>query len=874
MLIPSSVSAGLNPDGSLADPESRWGGIMRKVESSDFEAANIEYIEFWMMDPFAEEEYASSKGDLYINLGEISEDILRDGRKSYENGLPTSGEVTNVDPTIWGFVPNLQALVESFSNEAGSRQYQDVGYDGVSSDEEQTVQQDYLDAMLDKFSGGQPYQDAVADASSDDYHYYRGSDYDQEAQYSSVTERYKKFNNPEGNSPTDEQNPESYPTAATSIPNVEDINRDNTLSESERYFQYRVRMDSTNLKVGKNYVTDIQKASVVLQNGETTEVKWYQFKIPVKNPEKIVGNISDFRSIRFMRLFMRNWNAPVVLRFATFELVRGEWRAYDNSLLAQGEYLHNDNGSETVFTVSTVNIEENGEREPVKYVTPPGIEREIQFGTTSYIQQNEQSLSFLTENLLDGDARGVYKTTDFDFRQYKKLQMYIHAEALNAVNDPDIGTAGQVYDTNTMKVFIRIGSDFSHNYYEYEVPVEFTPWGTIDPNLIWPGYNNMEINFDQIVQVKHNRNILMRDPNNDLAYNKPYVENIGKAKVTVLGAPNISDVMGILIGVRNPKKIGSGFEDSGEPVSAIVWVNELRVTDFNDKPGWAATGRAEATLADLGKIGIAASHSSAGFGSIEQKISELPLESTTDLLFTTDIDWGKFIGQKAGVRIPMHYDYNSTRITPEYNPLDPDILLKDDLDSYEDKINRDSVKRLAEDYTERQNLNFMNVRKERTNSEKKPKVYDVENFDVSFAYSKEKHTNIDFEVDNFKQYRGGLGYTWNGRPKNYQPFKKTKGLKSKHLALIKDFNIYALPKVFSFRTDMDRTFKEQQYRDKSIGDIIIYPTYERKWNWNRIYDLKYDFSKSLSFEFNAGANAYINEPQIYPDKEYPGMGRV
>ncbi len=868
---PSGISAGLNDDGTLTDPESRWGGIMRKVESSDFEAANIEYIEFWMMDPFDEEEYSESHGDLYINLGEISEDILRDGRKSYENGLPTSSVVKDVDETIWGRVPNLQALVESFSNEGGSRLYQDVGYDGLSSDDEVGKHEDdYLKKMLDRFLGGPPYQEALTDPSSDDYHYYRGSDYDQEAKYESVTERYKKFNNTEGNSPTDELNQESYPTAGTTIPNVEDINRDNTLSESERYFQYRVKFDTASLKIGQNYVTDIRKTNTgKLQNGDNREVKWYQFKIPVKNPEKIVGNISDFRSIRFMRMFLRDWNAPVVLRFATFELVRGEWRTYDNSLLSQGEYIPGDDGSETKFTVSTVNIEENGSRKPVPYVSPPGIEREIQFGTTSYIQQNEQSLSFTIESLLDGDARGVFKTTDFDFRQYKKIKMFVHAEAMNEVNDPKFGVAGHIYDTNTMTVFVRVGSDFTQNYYEYEIPVEFTPWGVTEnqADIIWPEVNNMEIDLDQLVQVKHNRNIQMRDPNTDIELYKPYIEKLGKAKVTVLGSPNIGDVMGILIGVRNPKKVGTGFEDTGEPVNATIWVNELRLTDFNKKAGWAATGRAEVTLADLGKIGIAASHSSAGFGSIEQKISELPLESTTDLLFTTDIDWGKFFGQKTGVRIPMHYDYNSTRITPEYNPIDPDIKLKDELDSYEDKINKDSVRILAEDYTVRQNLNFMNVRKERTNNEKKPKVYDIENFDVTFAYSKDEHRNIDFEVDNFKRYRGGLGYNWNGRPKNYQPFKKSKGLKSKHLALIKDFNVYLLPKVFSFRTDMDRTFKEQRYRDKSFGDIIIYPTYERKWDWNRQYDLKYDFSKSLSFEFNAGANAFIEEPQIYPDKD-------
>jgi len=862
---PSNYSSGLNEDGTLRNPESRWGGIMRRIESSDFEAANIEYIEFWMMDPFTEDPYTTSKGDLYINLGEISEDVLRDGRKSYENGLPSTAEVENVDSTAWGRVPTLQALVESFSNIAGSRTYQDAGYDGLINDDERTYpvfQKFYIDQIRDDFGESSPaYQNAIADPSADDYHFYRGSDYDGDPRYSLVPTRYSAYNNTEGNSPTDDQNKESYPTAATTIPNVEDINRDNTLGESERYFQYKIALDSTKMQIGENYITDIRHATNVrLANGETTNVKWYQFKIPVSNPEKIVGRISDFRSIRFMRMFMKNWNGPVTLRFATFELVRGEWRTYDKSLLAQGEYIPGDDGSETNLVVSTVNVEENSNRYPVPYVVPPGIDREVSFGTTQYIVQNEQSLSLTATNLLDGDARGVFKTTDFDFRQYKKIKMFIHAES---VYEED------VYDSSDMTVFIRIGSDFTKDYYEFEMPVEFTPWGTpaADPYGIWPEANNMEIDLEKLVQVKQNRNVKMRDPNSALELYKPYVEKVGKATVTVLGNPNIRDVMGILLGVRNPKKLGASHDNN--PIHVTVWLDELRLTDFNDRPGWATTGRVEATLADLGKIGIAATHRSAGFGALESKISEVPLESTTDILFTTDLDLGKFFGQKAGVRLPMHYDYNSTRITPEYNPLSPDVKLKDDLDTYTNRQNRDSVRKLVEDFTQRQNLNFMNVRKERTNSQKKPRVYDVENFDVSFAYTKLDHRNIDFEYDNVKNYRGGLGYNWSGRPKNYKPMSKAKGLKSDWLRLLKDFNVYALPKVFSFRTDMDRMFKEQLYRDKSIGDVIISPTYERKWHWNRTFDLKYDFSRSLTLEFNSGTNTYINEPQYYPGKDSP-----
>lgn len=858
---------GLDENGKLQNPESRWGGIMRKIETSDFEAANIEYIEFWMMDPFSED--SDNSGEIYFDLGEISEDILKDGRKSYENGLPVSDVVENVDTTVWGRVPNMQALVESFSNVPGSRKYQDVGYDGLGSthglqDENSFYKSDYLDKIAQKFGPNSlAYKQAVADPAADDYHYFRGSDYDQDAKYSSILERYKKFNGVEGNSPTDDLNPENYPIAATNLPNVEDINRDNTLSETERYFQYKVKLDPNEMEVGKNHIADIQVAkNVRLANGKVLpEVKWYQFRIPITNPEKIVGNITDFRSIRFMRLFMRGFKKPIVCRFATMELIRSEWRRYKHSLLADGEYIPSDDGTETKFVVSTVNIEENGRRTPIPYVIPPGIRRETNFATTDYVRLNEQALQFDVINLQDGDARGTFKTTDFDFRQYKKLKMYIHAEKRFEDEPLDYGD---------LKVFIRIGADFTHNYYEYEIPVKFTPWGTSvnNPDEIWPQENEMVINLEDLVKVKQHRNVKLRDPNSNESITKPYKEYLGDATVTVVGNPSISDVKGVLLGVRNPKKVsGSSFADDGNPKSAILWFNELRLTDFNDKPGWATTGRLQADLADLGRVSLMGSYTSAGFGGIDQRVNEIPLDYQSSMQVATDIDWGKFL-PKSGLVVPMHFDYGFTNITPKYDPMNPDILLSDNLDTYTTKQNRDSIKDLSIDQTKRTNLNLMNVRKQRKGGrgKRKPRGYDLENFDASFSYSKLEHSNIDIEEEVHKKYQGGLGYNYSARPKNVKPFKKISFLsKSKYFQLIKDFNFYYLPKYISVRTDMTRDFTKKQFRDKSFGDIITYPTYNRVWNWNRDFSLKYDLAKSLSFELSTRGRAYVDEPVVYVD---------
>ena len=131
----------------------------------------------------------------------------------------------------------------------------------------------------------------------------------------------------EGNSPTTEMsdtaNADGYPTQGSNMPDLEDINQDNNLSESESYFQYKMSLRPNDLAVGKNYITNVQ----TYQNGNKTEY-WYQVKIPLRDFEKKVNGIQDFRSIRFMRMYLKGFDEEVLLRFAKLELIRGEWRRY------------------------------------------------------------------------------------------------------------------------------------------------------------------------------------------------------------------------------------------------------------------------------------------------------------------------------------------------------------------------------------------------------------------------------------------------------------------------------------------------------------------------------------------------------------------
>jgi cell surface protein SprA len=851
---PSAYSKGVASDGTLLSPETRWGGMMRAMDATDFDAANIQYIEFWMMDPFTSDSTIS--GDLYFNLGDISEDILRDGQKANEAGLPISNLVTNVDTTIWGRVPTVQVLVNAFDNTPGSRQYQDVGYDGLNDADERTFfDTTYLKKIASLYGvNSQAYQLALKDPSSDDFHYFRGTDYDNDPLYSSILERYKNYCGVEGNSPASDNSPEKYPTMSTTLPNVEDINNDNTLSENEGYYQYVVHLNSGKMKVGQNYITDMYHATdIPLANGSKGDVRWYQFKIPIRTPDKTIGNIQGFTSIRFMRVFLKGFNKDIVCRFATFGLSRGNWLTYQYDLLQPGEYIPNNDQNKTTFDVSTVSIEENGSKQPIPYVMPPGITRETNWGSTNQQQLNEQSMDLKVGNLVDGDSRAVFKTCQFDFRQFKRLQMFVHAE--QSVHNQNV-------KNGDLTIFMRVGSDLTLNYYEYEIPLTFTAWYTSanNPGAIWPDANAFDIDLDELVQVKEDRNVAMRATGSTITTSTPFVENDGKNRITVVGSPSISDVESIMIGIRNPKKTSQSTDDDGQAKSAEIWVDELRLTDFNKTGGWAATARIAADLADLGRVQLTGSYTSSGFGSIEDKQTQRTLEATTGFGFTTDLELGKFFPEKSGIRIPMHFDYSLTESSPKYDPLNPDVLFKDVLNSYATKKQKDSIRALSEEYTQRKNFNLMNIRKDRK-KDKKPKIYDLENFNISYAYSELFQRNPDIAYDLQKKYSGGLGYNYSIIPKSFMPFSKIK-LLTRHKAyrLITDFNINYLPRSFSFRTDMNRQYEEEQFRNKNTIDIPMITNYIKSWTWTRVYDLKYDFSKSLKLSLVANSAAFVNEP--------------
>lgn len=866
---PYNYFTGLNADGRLPNPVESWAGITRRVTTTDFEQSNIETIQFWMMDPFDDSAPNGSNtdsqnqtgGDLYIDLGNISEDVLRDSRKAFENGLPQNADVVDQFPTSatsWGQVPTSQSVVNAFAiTENNSFSLQDVGLDGlrdnlsngpIPSEQQFPPNAAYLNTINGIVTNTAARDSINADPSGDRFHFFRGTDYD--AVPFDILRRYKYFNGPEGNSITDEDSPEDYPTQQTTLPSTEDINQDQNLQESESYFQYRVSLRPQDMVVGQNFITD----RIVSSSADgSRSVAWYQFKIPIRQPERVVNGIQDFRSIRFMRLLMKGWDQPAVLRFARMEFIRGEWRKYLQSLETPGEGQGGDPEG-TQFNVAAVNIEENGRRTPINYTLPPGINQETDVASANLRNLNEQSLQLQVCNLRDGDSRAAFRNVNFDIRSYKKMRMYVHAESRDAANPINFGD---------VSVWIRIGNDFDQNYYEYEIPAKPSPLGNNDPFSVWPEENNIEIEFARLNDVKLERN------SQGGAVNLRYTVFDGDRRVTVKGNPNLARMNTILIGVRNPIKDGTDAnpwaQDDGLAECVEVWVNELRLTDFDQRGGWAALARVNTNLADLGTLSVAGNYSTPFWGSIDKRVSERQRDTRYGVDVSANLEMGKFLPENSGVKVPLYVGYSEQFIDPQFDPLNPDIEWNEATRTLTKEERKARLKQLRT-YTRRRSINVTNVHKERGSGKEggpaKEHFWDVENLSLSYAYGDQEYHDVNTQYENTRTYRGQLAWQHNPKPRAIKPFDKVGFIgKSKWTKLIKDFNVNLGFKQLTARTSIDRTYLERLVRpNPDIVSLPPVPTYNKTFSWQSQYGFRYEITKNLKLDFNANRNAIIGEP--------------
>lgn len=873
----------LKSDGTLdTDPRQNWAGVTRAVNNydTDFDNANYQYLEFWLMNPFLTGDNGkvidgrsntnnTTGGKVYFNLGSVSEDVLKDGKQSFEQGLPVNGQKPGpeVESTPWGFVTNQPYLTNAFQNEPGARANQDVGLDGLKDEEEATKYSNYVETVRQRVTDEAARTSILNDPAGDNFSYFIGP----EAEGKKVLERYKNFNGMDGNSPDNSGNTSGFNASSYTTPDNEDINQNNTLNDVEEFFQYELDLNPNSMQVGKNFIVN-STVERVPETGE--EVTWYLVRIPLREGFTKFGNIQNFKSIRFLRTYLTGWQQPVVLRMAQMQLVASQWRPFIGDLSSKGlkEVIE---PNDKVFTVSTVNTEENSQPSASNpntspYVLPPGFQRDRDVNSLTPRRLNEHSLRLCVDQLPDEDARAVFKNMGgLNLINYERVKMFVHAEA-----DPTFTK------DNDLTAFIRFGSDFTDNYYEVEIPLKLTnPAQTFDPALIWA--NEFDINLDELWNLKLERD---RETGGDLFRVYPAYAKTDARKVYIRGNPSYTNIQTIMIGVRNPKS------PDREAKSVCVWVNELRVTGIKNTDGYAATGRVNMKLADLGNVSATTKYTGAGYGGLEQKVSQRLQENTLDYGINTNIQVDKLIpkNEKIGIRLPMYASYDRKNISPRFDPTNPDVPTKNSIEN-KDFIGRqqgevgagDNYARLIEDNTTRRSISFNNISKVKVKPNAKRHIYDIENISLSVGYSDTKRSNVNIESYESKNYKAGAGYNYAPRVPTLEPFKKTKGiLASQYLKLIKDVNLTPLPTSISIRGDLDRTITRTQYSNGIINGrhdtIGIAPNFEKRFLFNRNYALGWSITKSLQFNYNASVNAIVDEPaggiNGYPDLR-PGFSR-
>lgn len=819
-----------------------WAGITRQLTSTDFEQQNVEYIEFWLQDPF-QENPAHSGGKLVFNLGNISEDIIKDGEKLYENGLPNDGDTTILeqDPTSWGtIVPQNQSLIYAFDTTGEERRNQDVGYDGYDDEAETRI-------------FGNAFGD---DPSNDNYSYFLDTD-------GGIFERYKKYNGVEGNTPDTFSDTER---AANTQPDVEDINRDNTMNTIDSYFEYELNITRASLPAVasldeipdsndfKKYLVDVKVEPRSLPNGSSENVRWYQVRIPIEssfdpNDDHLQyreWNSPDLRSVRFVRMYLKDFTDTTIFRFGTLDLVRSDWRRYTLPLDEETGNAAND--EQTEFSVGVIGTIEN----EGSYVSPPGIRPEELFNNNTVVPQNEQSLVMNVCNLETEDSRGAFKNISVDMRQFKRLRMFIHAEeAGTGFPDPE-GLIG----------FVRIGNDLNDNYYQIEIPLTKSPLNTLDPEGLWPIENEINIPLEILGRVKaesiSNMTLGNEDPtfydviNGDIQLvTDPFEGYVYEQhRVGIKGNPNFGDVRTLMVGVKNAHD---------QDVCAQVWFNELRLSDMDNEGGWAAVVSMDTNIADFASISATGRQSTSGFGGIEQGPSERSLEDVKQYDVVTNVQVGQLLPKKWGVQIPFNYAQSEELITPKYDQVYKDLTLESRLEAADTQQEREDIKKRSEDYTKRQSINFIGVRKTRT-TDKTPRFYDVENLTLNYSYNKVEHR--DFEIENSvnKTVRVGANYAFNFNPIKVEPFKKNDSLfTGKYWKWLKDFNVNLLPSSFTVNTDINRQFNRQKFRNIGLSDddISVEELFRRNYTFDFQYTINYNLTDALQLNFNAANNNIV-----------------
>ncbi len=846
-------------------PEDTWGGMTAPLPSGldNLRQNNIEFLEFWVQPLLPDgrsptgSDLEDYDGKIYIDLGLVSEDVIPNNELNTEDGLARAEELGNLRVDSRGrsqFISRSVNLTGQFATETQERE--DVGLDGVHSTQgemsEQVLFVDWLEMMETQFSDKpDKLQKIQEDPSNDRYFYFN----DPQMSGRPLHERFHRmYGFLEGNSLSRGES-----RSITNRPDTEGLINPASVNTDNSYFQFEIPMnpaDTTSLEIGQNYVVD------KVDGAQPTD-RWYLVRIPLREVAREVGSIEDLERVQHIRFWMSGYREPLTMRFATFELVGNQWREIEELAL--------EGNPNTIFEVSTINIEENSNRQPIPYRIPEGAIRSVQRGQQEQVLANEQSLSMNVEDLRSGEYRMIQRLypSGMNMLNYSNLRMFVHGEGYERRSD--------------VEVVIRMGNDLTNNYYEYRQPVSptdpnfnFTPLGqdsdasvvSAESDRIWmPDSNSVNLVLTSLNALKQARDLEGADPDelyerSDLVQDSP-----PGAIIAIKGNPSLERVREIGVGIRNPHDNGnnngtnasrnkrvSRSSSIGKPsLDAELWVNELRVSGFDDQKGWAANVRTNIRMADLADFRANFSRETDGFGSLNAPMVSRQQYEMYSYDLSSTVNMHRFIPERYGWNLPVQLSMRRRQSTPRFLPHQGDIRYTDFRDAVdasdlpEEQQEQEIRTMLEQIRTQRlsYSLNLSNLTK--NNSESPLLRYTVDNITMGFVYNISEESSPELRFRDGWDHRSTANYRLNIRNVNVvRPL-----LFLDNIPVLQWFSgtgFTYLPSQVTLSGTLNRRYSEELRRSFTGQDFELQQRHN--FNFRSNISVNYNFTQSISTSFS------------------------
>ena len=841
------------------NPERTWGGMTTVIPSGqeDFTQNNVEFLEFWVQpilpggQPAPVGSIEQYDGKIYIDIGLVSEDVIPNSKINTEDGL-----ALNPDNLILDSQSNPRSALPAnppppegqFSNE--DRELEDVGLDGLPSFgginglNEQTVFSDFVDEMRQQWGEtSSEFQRIQADPSNDNYVFYGES----QVQDRPLHERFHRMLGfPEGNTPLDQ----SEKRASTNRPDTEGLVNPSTVNLTNSYFQYEVELnpaDESRLEIGTpgTYINDRVP-------GTRQQDRWYQIRIPLDEFKRRVGDINDFQNITYVRMWMSGYEQPFTLRFASLEFVGSQWR--------QDENINSQSDPNADISISTINIEENSNRRPIPYREPRGGIRAQNRGSQLQSLQNEQAIVLNVDNLGPGGTQLIKRVYPggLNLLNYSNMRMFVHGEGFNERGDAEL--------------ILRFGNDLENNYYEYRQPVTPSdpnfPYQPFDPSnsgqldeegeRVWLyEENSMNIVLAAFNQLKQLRDQEVSSQMTDVYERNDILQDaVPGAVVAIKGNPSLGRVSEVGLGIRNPFDPNDP-SGAGTPVlNAEMWLNELRVSGFDNERGWAANAKTTLKLADFATVNANINRQTQGFGALDSRLGQRRVSNELAYDINTSVNMHSFIPDRYGWSIPVSFTARRSTSVPKYLPNQGDIRFSDfenavrsrsDLneDQQDDLIRLQT--REIETFTDTYSVNLSNLTKR--NSQNRFARYTIDNTTINYVYNTNNGRNPEYRFQDSWNYNASVRYNHTFRNVDFlRPFGFMSDLPV--IGVLGGVQLGLMPNSVTTSASTRRSYEERSRRVFEGQDLL--PTQQtHSFTYNTNFGFGYNLTRSITTSFQA-----------------------